>query len=196
MLCQFQEYNKVIQLYTYVYLFFFRFFPHVCYYRLLSSVPCAIQQVLVDYLFYIQQLLLLLLSRFSRVRIFATQQTVAHKAPPSMGFSRCEYWSGLPCPPPGDLPDPGFEPASLVSPALAGGFFTSSATIIVINISREYNYMLCLVTPSSEHPNIVLWAPGTYSFGISALLYHYVTAFCCDIMNSLYVGLVSPPTRS
>ena len=125
-----------------------------------------------------------------------TPWAVAHQVPLSMGLSREEYLSGLLCPPPGDLPDPGFEPASLVSPALAGGFFTSSATIIVINISSEYNYMLCLVTASSEHPNIVLWAPGTYSFGISALLYHYVTAFCCDIMNSLYVGLVSPPTRS
>ena len=44
-----------------------------------------------------------------------------------MEFSRQEYWSGLPCPPPGHLPDPGIEPASLVSPALAGGFFTASA---------------------------------------------------------------------
>ena len=43
-------------------------------------------------------------------------------------FSRQEYWSGLPCPPPGDLPDPGIEPWSLASPALAGGFFTPSAT--------------------------------------------------------------------
>ena len=42
-----------------------------------------------------------------------------------MGFSRQEYWSGLPSPPPGDLPDPGIKPASLVSPALVGGFFTT-----------------------------------------------------------------------
>ena len=46
----------------------------------------------------------------------------------SMGFSRQEYWSGLPCPPPEDLPDPGIEPMSLKSPALASGFFTTSAT--------------------------------------------------------------------
>ena len=46
----------------------------------------------------------------------------------SMGFSRQESWSGLPCPPPGDLPHPGIEPTSLSSPALAGGFFTTSAT--------------------------------------------------------------------
>ena len=45
-----------------------------------------------------------------------------------MGFSRQEYWSGLPCPPPGDLLDSGIEPKSLMSPALAGGFFTTSAT--------------------------------------------------------------------
>ena len=53
---------------------------------------------------------------------------VAHQAPLSMGFSRQEYWRGFPCPPPGDLPDPRIEPASLMSPALAGGFFTTSAT--------------------------------------------------------------------
>ena len=55
-------------------------------------------------------------------------RTVGHQAPLSMGFSRQQYWSGLPCPPPRDLPDPGIEPESLVSPALAGGFFTTSAT--------------------------------------------------------------------
>ena len=49
-------------------------------------------------------------------------------APLSMGLSRPEYWSGMPCPPPGDLPHPGIKLASLMSPASAGGFFTSSAT--------------------------------------------------------------------
>ena len=48
----------------------------------------------------------------SRVRLFATPWTVAYQAPPSMGFSRQEYWSGLPFPSPGDLPDPGIEPGS------------------------------------------------------------------------------------
>ena len=50
--------------------------------------------------------------------------TVTHQAPLSIGVPRQEYWSGLPCPPPGDLPNPGAEPVSLMSPALAGGFFT------------------------------------------------------------------------
>ena len=49
---------------------------------------------------------------FSHVRLFATLWTVAHQAPPSMGFSRHEYWSGLLFPSPGDLPDPGIEPRS------------------------------------------------------------------------------------
>ena len=54
-----------------------------------------------------------------------TPWTVAHQAPPSLGFFRQEYWSGLPFHPPGDLPDPGIEPASFMSPALAGGSFTT-----------------------------------------------------------------------
>ena len=49
----------------------------------------------------------------SLVRLFATPWTVAYQALPSMGFSRQEYWSGLPFPSPGDLPDPGIEPRSL-----------------------------------------------------------------------------------
>ena len=59
---------------------------------------------------------------------FETLWTVALQTPLSMGFSSQEHWSGLPCPPPGDPPDPGVKPAVLKSPALAGGFFTTSAT--------------------------------------------------------------------
>ena len=61
----------------------------------------------------------------SRVRLFGTPWTIAHQAHPSMGFSRQECWSGLPFPSPGDLPDLGIKPASLVPPTLAGRFFTS-----------------------------------------------------------------------
>ena len=63
------------------------------------------------------------LSCFSRVQLFATLWTMACQAPLLVGLSRQEYWSGLPCPLPGDLPDAEIEPASLMSPALAGGFF-------------------------------------------------------------------------
>ena len=68
------------------------------------------------------------LSHFSRVWFFATLWTAARQAPLSMGFSRQEYWSGLQYPPPGDLPNTGIEPESLMFPALAGGFFTTSTT--------------------------------------------------------------------
>ena len=57
---------------------------------------------------------------FCQVQLFAVPWTIAHQALLSMEFSRQEYWSGLPFPPAGDLPDPGIE---LASPALAGGFF-------------------------------------------------------------------------
>ena len=64
----------------------------------------------------------------SRFRVFVTLWAMARQAPLPMGFSRQEYWSGLPCPPPGDLPNAGIELASLTSPALAGEFFTTLAT--------------------------------------------------------------------
>ena len=68
------------------------------------------------------------LSLFSHVRLFATPWIVALQAPLSMDFSRQEYWSGFPCPPPGDLPDTRIKPGSLMSPALPGRFFATSTT--------------------------------------------------------------------
>ena len=77
----------------------------------------------------------------SCVRLFATSWTVAHQAPPSMGFSRQEHWSGLPFPSPGDLPDPGIEPRS---PALQADAFTSelprkpkNTRVVAISYSRR-----------------------------------------------------------
>ena len=64
----------------------------------------------------------------SRVRLFATLWTVSRYPPLSLEFSRQDYWNVLPFPTPGDLPDPWIKPTSLVSPALAGRFFTTSAT--------------------------------------------------------------------
>ena len=74
-----------------------------------------------------------MVSHFSLFRLFAVLWTVSHQASLSMGFSRQEYWSGLPCPPPGDLPNPGLKPTSLMSPALAGGFFIATATWDICN---------------------------------------------------------------
>ena len=73
-----------------------------------------------------------MLRYFSHVQLFVTLWTVAFQAPLSMGFSRQECWSGLPCPPPGDLPDPGMEPTSPVSPELAGRFIITSATWVTM----------------------------------------------------------------
>ena len=67
-------------------------------------------------------------SHFSCVQLFSTLWTLACQAPLSLEFSRQEYQSGLPFPPPGDLPDPGIEPVLLTPPALAGRFFTTCAT--------------------------------------------------------------------
>ena len=87
-----------------------------------------------------------MISHFICVWLFVTLWTVARQAPLSMGFFRKEYWSGLPCPPPGDLPDPGIEPMYLMSPALAAGFFALSPTWK--KPTYTYCAMLCLiVTP-------------------------------------------------
>ena len=61
----------------------------------------------------------------SHIWLFVTPGTTPCQAPLSAGFSSQEYWSGLPCPPPGNFSRPGIEPTFLMSPALAGGFFTT-----------------------------------------------------------------------
>ena len=89
------------------------------------------------------------------VRLFSTTWTIARQAPLSMGFSWQEYWSGMPCPPPGDLPDPWIEPVSLKSPALAGRLFTTSTTwevplsvyvpvCLCVCISYVFNPLICV----------------------------------------------------
>ena len=75
----------------------------------------------------------------SHVHFFATPWTVARQASLSMGFSRQEYWSGLPFPPPGNLPSPGIEPTLLTSPLLADGFFTTSAAWEALSYVRSLN---------------------------------------------------------
>ena len=80
--------------------------------------------------------LLVKVKSLSCVRLFMTLWTVAHQAPPSMEFSRQEYWSRLPFPALGDLPDPGIEP---LSPALAGDFFTTSIIQRVVGSSLNIN---------------------------------------------------------
>ena len=73
--------------------------------------------------FSIHLIMVCMLSCFSHVWLFATPWTTAFQASLSLGFSRQKYWSGLPCCPPGALPDAGMEPTSLMPPVLAGRFF-------------------------------------------------------------------------
>ena len=75
--------------------------------------------------FHKTTIFLFLFFSLSCARLFATPWTVAYQAPQSMGFSRQEYWSGVPFPSPGDLPDPEIEPASPAPPTLASGFLTT-----------------------------------------------------------------------
>ena len=90
------------------------------------------------------------LSRFSHVQLFVTLWTVACQVPLSLGFSRQEYWSGLPCPPPGNLPNPGIKPKSLTSPALP----------CIIALLMHY----CIITQAAFIPLRATWeAPSAVS---------------------------------
>ena len=96
------------------------------------------------------------LSRFSCIQLFVTQWTVDCQAPLSMGSSRQEYWSGLHCPPPGNLPDPEIKLASPKSSALAGKFFTTSTTWEALKLGRfacksSLPHFLILDKLSSQH---------------------------------------------
>ena len=90
-----------------------------------------------------------------------TLWTVAHQAPLPMGFSRQEYWIGLPCPPSGDLPNPGIKLASPKSPALAGRFFTTSATssteinrLHMLSLLKKYRILRTYVMPYDSVVNL------------------------------------------
>ena len=89
-----------------------------------------------------------LLSHFSGVQLFVTSWTVAHQVPLSMKFPRQEYWSGLPFPPPGNLPDPGIEPGSLTSFASAGRSFTTSAACFFSPLLRLALFFLLSHCPA------------------------------------------------
>ena len=92
----------------------------ICVYNMKRVLDSSKQNVQFNFLQVLKQLAMFLgvhvLSRFSHVRFSETPWT--QQTPLSMGFSRQEYWSGLPCSPPGDLPDPGIEPISPVTSAL------------------------------------------------------------------------------
>ena len=83
---------------------------------------------MTEYFYYPLMKRVCVLNHSSCVQPLVTLCTGARQVPLSMGFSRQENWSGCPCPPPGDLPNPGIKPTSLMSPALGGRFFITSTT--------------------------------------------------------------------
>ena len=89
----------------------------------------------------------------SLVQLFVTLWPIASQAPLSLGFFRHEYWSELPCPSPGDLSDPGMEPMSLMSPALAGRFFTTSATWE----AHKFDYSLSIFLNLFQQLELIQW---------------------------------------
>ena len=101
----------------------------------------------------------------SHVRLCVTPWTVAHQALLSMGFSRQEHWSGLPGPPPGDLPDPGIESASLLSPTLAGRFFTASTTWEAVLLLQQVSDLSVLASPPPLPPSDTNCPAGTAQAG-------------------------------
>ena len=101
-----------------------------------------------------------MLSHFSRVRLFATLWTVAHQALLSTGFSRQEYWSGLPCLPPGHLPNPGIK---LTSPAMAGEFSTPSTTWEALSImTGPQMFLECFLDTLQAIPDPIFPNPEFY----------------------------------
>ena len=109
------------------------------------------------------------LSHSSCVWLSVTLWTVAHQAPLFMRFSKQEYWSGLPFPPLGNLPNPGIEPASLSSPALAGRFFTTSATWELFARHCEKYFWYYFIKPS-WHYKIKITFINLYCLGYISVI--------------------------
>ena len=113
-----------------------------CYF-LLSSIHFYLPNLLKDiWIFWKVYAYTWVLSCFSHVQLFATLWTVVQQAPLSMGFSMQEYSNGLSCPPLGALPDPRIPNLHLMSPALAGGFLTTSASWEILSWLQIHLFMV------------------------------------------------------
>ena len=120
----------------------------------------------------------------SHVSFFATLGTIACQAPLSMGFPRQEYWNGLPFLSPGDLPNPGIKPASFMFPALAGMFFTTSATL-ENNTMKSQTYH-----PASTIINTNFWS-ALFITTCSHPPHYYFEANSRYIISSISISLSS-----
>ena len=186
----------MIQIYMHIYFFLFRFFSIKDYYKVLNTVPCAMQQGLVGYLFYLFLSFFVYLFIYSyvlsHVPLSGTPWTVAHQAPLPMGFSRQEYWSGLPFSPSGDLPDPGIKPASLASSASTGVFFTTSTTWEFRTVNPKFlNYPFPF--PFGNHKLVLYVYESVSVLQVSSQIPHisdivqYLTLTCFTQHDNLYI---------
>ena len=110
-------------------------YTHICYMHTLSHGKCLIY----------------MLTRFSHGQLLVTSWTVAHQAPLSMIFFWQEYWSGLPCPPPGDLPNPGIKLASLASHVLQQILYCRATR------GKLQSIPYCFQFSSAEHSSLLLF---------------------------------------
>ena len=109
----------------------------------------------------------------SRVRLFATPWTVAHQTPLSMGFSRQEYWSGLPCPPPGDLPNPGIKPRS---PSLQADSLPSEPPGKPMSTGVGSLSLLQVIFPTQESSWDLLHCRSLCQLSYHLVAVHYATS--------------------
>ena len=135
-----------------------------------------------------------MLNCFSWVGLFVTLWTVARRVPLSMGVLRQEYWSELSCPTSGDLPDPGTEPVFPMSPALAGRFFTTSATWLPITTFKSGVGAPCMWPCCTLHCLLYLVIALLFSVSPTRMeaprgwgvvfLNHYL--YCLEMLMNIY----------
>ena len=114
--------------------------------------------------------------------------TVAHQVPLSMGFPKQEYRSGFPRSPPGDLPDPGIEPVSLMSPALIGRFFTTSASRKPLSDCKLHSVHLPMYVAESTNTHICQFHLDYRLCPLTSLLKNYLPDVSCILHTALQNG--------
>ena len=135
-----------------------------------------------------------MLSCFSHVQLFETQWSAARQAPLPIGSSKQEYWSRLPCPLPGDLPSPSIEPASLVSPVLAGGFFTPTPFQgwKELQFKRPFDPVSLCFSPFASRYNSKI--SKIYASGLN--MFQYLKVFLLShSFNRSHQGKISPTSQ-
>ena len=129
----------------------------------------------------------------SHVRLFLTPWAIARQASLSLQFSMREYWSGLPRPSPEDLPDSGVKPTSLVSPAPAGGFFTTAPP----GKSSEYAlFLLILFLGKGLTPGAMLscWRGRSHCFWVPVIFPGF-PKYICSVAGRLSQNFLTPRFR-